>query len=226
MPFRDGQSHFSPDKAGKILVVGAVEVYDRTRRTPQKPLKIGAKYLDTRSGRIRLQAIPSNAAEHIHAFVRANIKPGTTLLSDGHRSYLDLDGYRHDVRVVGRMAGHVALPWIHRVFSLMKRWGLGTYHGLRRRHVDTYLNEYIFRYNRRFYRHVSFEKILGLATAAKPISRWEIVGRTNPRIDEPTKRLNPRRRPTAVGVRKDHGAKALPPAGKPGILFSESETTA
>jgi hypothetical protein len=42
----------------------------------------------------------------------------------------------------------------------MKRWGLGTYHGLRRKHIDTYLNEFVFRYNRRFYRHVSFETLL------------------------------------------------------------------
>jgi hypothetical protein len=39
------------------------------------------------------------------------------------------------------------LPWIHRVFALMKRWGLGTYHGLRRKHIDTYLNEFVFRYD-------------------------------------------------------------------------------
>src|SRR5271163_4838582 len=44
----------------------------------------------------------------------------------------------------------------------MKRWGLGTYHGLRRKHIGTYLNEFVFRYNRRFYRHVSFETMLGL----------------------------------------------------------------
>ena len=46
------------------------------------------------------------------------------------------------------MAAHIVLPWIHRVFALMKRWELGMYHGLRRKHVDTYLNEYVFRYNR------------------------------------------------------------------------------
>lgn len=68
------------------------------------------------------------------------------------------------------MAGHVPLKWIHRVFSLLKRWGLGTYHGRRRRHVDTYLNEFVFRYNRRFYRHVSFETLLGLAACRGPTS--------------------------------------------------------
>jgi hypothetical protein len=56
-------------------------------------------------------------------------------------SFSTLSGYRHDPRVVGKMAGHVALPWIHRVFALMKRWGLGTDHGLHRKHVDSYLNE-------------------------------------------------------------------------------------
>jgi ISXO2-like transposase domain len=100
-----------------------------------KPRRKRAKYLDTRSGRIRLAAIPDNSAAAIEAFVRANVKPGTTLLTDGHRSYPGLTDYRHDPRTVGKMAGPVVLPWIHRVFSLMKRWGLGTYHGLRRKHM-------------------------------------------------------------------------------------------
>jgi transposase-like protein len=122
-----------------------------------KPRRKRANYLDTRSGRLRLAAIPDNSAASIEAFVRANVKAGTTLLTDGHRSYPGHTDYRHDPRTVGKMAGHLVLPWIHRVFALMKRWGLGTYHGLRRKHIDTYLNEFVFRYNRRFHRHVSFE---------------------------------------------------------------------
>ena len=101
------------------------------------------------------------------------------------------------------MAGHIVLPWIHRVFALMKRWGLGTYHGLRRKHIDTYLNEFVFRYNRRFYRHVSFETLLGLASHHHPTSYWDIVGRDNPRKGVPTVRRQPRRRRTATGMRAD-----------------------
>src|SRR6185369_3536108 len=78
----------------------------------------------------------------------------------------------------GKMAGHVALPWIHRVFSLMKRWGLGIYHGLRDKHLDTHLNEFAFRYNRRFYRHVSFETVLGIASRSEPASYWTIIAWT------------------------------------------------
>ena len=202
IPFRADNRFFDPAKSGKILIAGAVEVIDRGTNQA-KPRRKRAKYLDTRSGRIRLAAIPDNSAASIEACVRANVKPGTTLLTDGHRSYPGLTDYRHDPRTVGKMAGHVVLPWIHRVFSLMKRWGLGTYHGLRRKHLDTYLNEFVFRYNRRFYRHVSFETMLGLASHHHPTSYWDIVGRDNPRKGVPTVRRQPRRRRTATGMQQD-----------------------
>jgi len=180
IPFRTDDGLFDPGRAGKIVIAGAVEVVDRTTNRA-KPRKLNAKYLDTRSGRVRLAVIGNNSAAALHAFVRTNVKPGTTLLTDGHSSYLGLSDYRHDPRTVGKMAGHVALPWIHRVFSLLKRWGLGTYHGLRRKHLDTYLNEFVFRYNRRFYRHVSFEIMLGLASHGAPANYWTIIDRENPR---------------------------------------------
>ena len=205
IPFRAGDSFFDPGNAGKILIVGAVEVVDRDTNEA-KPRRKGAKYLDTRSGRIRLAMIADNSAASIEAFVRANVKPGATLLTDGHASYPGLIDYRHDPRVVGKMAAHIVLPWIHRVFALMKRWELGTYHGLRRKHVDTYLNEYVFRYNRRFYRRVSFETILGLAAHREPASYWDVIGRANPRKGNVSLRRTPRRRKTATGMRQDGAA--------------------
>ena len=180
IPFREGDAFFEPGNAGKILVIGAVEVIDRASNQA-RPRRKHAKYLDTRSGRLRLAMIADNSAASIAAFVRANVKPGTTLLTDGHASYPGLSGYRHDPRIVGAMAGHVVLPGSHRAFSLLKRWALGTYHGLRRKHIDTYLNEFVFRYNRRFYRHVSFEALLGLATHQEPTGYWDIIKRDNPR---------------------------------------------
>ena len=212
IPFRQGDALFEPGNAGKILVIGAVEVIDRDTNQP-KPRRKHAKYLDTRSGRIRLAMIADNSAASIEAFVRANVKRGTTLLTDGHASYPGLTDYRHDPRVVGKMAGHVVLPWSHRAFSLMKRWSLGTYHGLRRKHVDTYLNEFVFRYNRRFHRHVSFEALLGLAAQHEPASYWDIVKRDNPRKGVRTMRRAPRRRKTATGMRQD-GAPPTPDAGR------------
>jgi hypothetical protein len=50
--------------------------------------------------------------------------------------------------------------------------------------VDSYLNEFVFRYNRRFYRHVSFDALLGIASGRRPVSYWDIAGRKNPRKGE------------------------------------------
>ena len=136
------------------------------------------------------------------------MKPGTTLLTDGHASYPGLTGYRHDPRVVGNMAANIVLPWIHRAFALLKRWGLGTYHGLRRKHIDTYINEFVFRYNRRFYRHVSFETLLGIATHHPPANYWDIIGHANPRKANVVIRRAPRRRKTANGMRTDGSTAA------------------
>jgi predicted RNA-binding Zn-ribbon protein involved in translation (DUF1610 family) len=207
IPFRAGDTFFDPGDAGKILIAGAVEVIDRDTGQA-KPRRKGAKYLDTLSGRIRLATIADNSAASIEGFVRANVKPGTTLLTDGHAAYPGLTDYRHDPRVVGKMAAHVVLPWIHRVFSLVKRWGLGTHHGLRRKHIDTYLNEFVFRYNRRFHRHASFETMLGLATHHEPASYWDLIGRANPRKGADALRRAPRRRKTATGMRQDGSAGA------------------
>lgn len=207
IPFREGDAFFEPGNAGKILVIGAVEVIDRGVNQA-RPRRKHAEYLDTRSGRIRLAMIANNSARSIEAFVKANVKRGTTLITDGHASYPGLTGYRHDPRIVGKMAGHIVLPWIHRAFSLMKRWSLGTYHGLRRKHVDTYLNEFVFRYNRRFHRHVSFEALLGLAAHYEPASYWDIVKRDNPRKRAETLRRAPRRSKTATRMRQD----GAPPA--------------
>jgi hypothetical protein len=203
VPFRTKDAFFNSALAKKMIVIGAVEVVDRTtEKTPRKRAK-DALYLDTRSARVRLVTIPDNSAASIHAFVRAHVAPGSRLITDGHRSYLGLTGYVHDPRVVTNIAGHIPLPWIHRVFSLMKRWGLGTYHGLRHRHIETYLNEFVFRYNRRFYRHVSFETILGIASHHSPTGYWDIVGRRNPRKGTLAQRKLPRRRKTAQGMRPD-----------------------
>lgn len=206
MPFRADDDPDTPLKTGKIIIIGAVEVIDRATGKAQRPKALGQKYLDTLSGRIRLSAIPSNHATHIHSFIKVNIAPGATLITDGHASYSGLPDYRHDPRVVGSMAAHIPLKWIHRVFALLKRWSLGTYHGLRRQHIDAYLNEFVFRYNRRFYRHVSFETVLALAVHRSPLSYWDITSQQNLRKDATPTRRKPRRRKTISGMRQD-GAK-------------------
>ena len=68
------------------------------------------------------------------------------------------------------MAAHIVLPWIHRVFSNLKTWALGVYHSLRRKHLQSYLDEFVFRFNRRRTRHAAFNSLLGIGMQAKPIT--------------------------------------------------------
>jgi hypothetical protein len=144
-----GRSH-----QGKILMVGAVEVEDG-----------GAG-----PGRIRLQQVPDYSAGSLHPFLKANLAPGATAKTDGWPGYAGAPDVTHDPHVVGRMAAHVVLPWTHRVFANLKRWALGVYHGLRRKHLQTYLDEFAFRFNRRRTRHAAFRSLLGIAAAHSPLS--------------------------------------------------------
>ena len=71
----------------------------------------------------------------------------------------------------------MVLPWVHRVFANLKTWALGVYHGLRRQHLQSYLDEFVFRFNRRRTRHAAFRSILGIGVAIKPAT-YKIVDRT------------------------------------------------
>ena len=66
------------------------------------------------------------------------------------------------------MAAHIVLPWIHVTFSNLKTWAKGVYHGLRRPHLQTYLDEFVFRFNRRHTHHAAFRSLLGIGAAIQP----------------------------------------------------------
>lgn len=73
------------------------------------------------------------------------------------------------------MAAHIVLPWIHRVFANLKACAVGVYHGLRRRHLQAYLDEFVFRFNRRYARHAAFRRPLGLGAKVEPITNNLLV---------------------------------------------------
>jgi hypothetical protein len=73
------------------------------------------------------------------------------------------------------MAAHIVLPWTHRVFSNLKAWALGVYHGLRRQHLQSDLDEFVFRFNRRRHRQASFRSLLGSAASHAPLTYKMLV---------------------------------------------------
>lgn len=101
-------------------------------------------------GRVRLRHIPDFNRQTLHGFIADSIEPGSTVRTDGLNAYRDLEGYVHDRQVQRKAEGEHLLPRVHRVVSLLKRWLLGTHQGaVGQEHLDDYLNEFTFRFNRR-----------------------------------------------------------------------------
>ena len=105
-------------------------------------------------GRIRLQRVPDASGKSLVSFVRKTVAPGAVVITDGWTAYPGLaqHGYTHRPRVVsgsGQTASTL-LPRVHRVAALLKRWLLGIHQGaVSREHLDAYLDEFTFRFNRR-----------------------------------------------------------------------------
>jgi hypothetical protein len=105
-----------------------------------------------RIGRIRLRRITDGSAMAINVAVPICVEPGSTVRTDAWTGYVDLGslGYTRVIARKGGSIGEDALPLVNRVASLLKRWLLGTHQGaVRLSHLDYYLDEFTFRFNRR-----------------------------------------------------------------------------
>ncbi len=144
----------------KELVIGALEV--RTRSADNKKKRRSSLY----AGRLRLRHIADRGAKTLTGFVSDNVKKGAVVRTDGFDSYNSLtqQEYMHDPLVLKgdpeRMDAH--LPMIHITFSNLKTWLQGTHHSVGKQHLQAYLDEFVFRYNRRFYPMTGFASILGI----------------------------------------------------------------
>lgn len=146
----------------KILVASAVEVRQRKPGTKLDKRK-GGRY----AGRVRLAVVPDRSTKSLCSFVEGSVVPSTMIVTDDWTSYADLTkrGYKH-LAVAQRGDPRVAeeyLPIIHLVFANLKTWLMGTHHGVSHQHLQAYLNEFTFRFNRRFYPFNSFRSLLGIA---------------------------------------------------------------
>jgi len=174
--------------AGRIEVdetyVGGDEEDVRGRQTQKKAIvAIAVEVLEPRGfGRVRLRQIPDVSAESLVPFVCAVVEPGSTVETDGWLSYnpLTKHGYEH-VRTIISGSGnpaHVLMPAVHRVASLLKRWLLGTHQGaVSAKHLDYYLDEFTFRFNRRTSRArgLLFYRLVEQAVRADPAPYERIV---------------------------------------------------
>lgn len=175
------------------MYVGGLEEGVRGRQTETKALVAVACEQDGPGiGRIRLRRIADASGACLHAFVEEAIEPGSVLHTDGWEGYggVETKGYRHKVTVLrGRQASAAQLmPRVHRVASLLKRWLLGTHQGaVSLEHLDYYLDEFTFRFNRRRSRSRGklFYRLLQQAVAIAPAPYKEIVAGARSEPDRP-----------------------------------------
>jgi transposase-like protein len=147
-------------------------------------------------GRCRMAVIDDGSAASLRPFVTAHVEPGATLVTDAWRGYSGIGelGYTHEPRSqrAARARGEDAallLPGVHRVASLAKRWLLGTHQGaVDQAHLDSYQNEFVFRFNRRNSRSrgLVFYRVLELTVGHHPVRYRDIVAGERPRKVPPT----------------------------------------
>jgi transposase-like protein len=158
--------------AGKTLVAGAVEAGETQ---------------GCRLGRLRLAVVPDASAASLEGFLGAAVATPAAVATDGWSGYAGLPakGYDHEPVNLGASGSGAALrlPGIHLVFGLTKRWLLGTHHGaVSSKHLPAYLDEYVFRFNRRTAKRIShgFARLVEQAVRTKPATYRAIVAAAGP----------------------------------------------
>ena len=176
---------------------GAVEV-DDTWIGGQQPGLRGSRQLKGRraalvlvavekrghgSGRVRLAVIPDVKAATLTAFLTQNVAPGSTVYTDGLKSFTGLGavGLRHiprtqPLRTALRQGATSAVPLADRAIGNLQQWLIGTYHGVSRAQLQVYLDEFAFRHNRRRTPMAAFQTLLGLGTTRAPTPLRRIRG--------------------------------------------------
>ncbi|MBA7549428.1 IS1595 family transposase ISBsi1 [subsurface metagenome] len=148
---------------GKSLIAVAVEVKGR------------------KTGRVRLAKIPDASSNSLNVFIESNIKKSSTIITDEWPSYNELEsmGYVHKTqKATAKEEDEEVLPNVHRIASLLKRWLLGTHQSyVNKNKLEYYLDEYVFRYNRRTStsRGLLFLRLIEQAVKTPPVSYKEII---------------------------------------------------
>lgn len=167
----------------ETLVGGAERGGKRGRGTAKMVVVIAVEVLDPKGfGRLRMRHIADASGEHLVPFVKDVVAAGSVVHTDGWSGYNDLQkrGFTHRRTVLSSSSdpAHVSMPGVHRVASLLKRWILGTHQGaVTAEHLQGYLEEFTFRFNRRtsLSRGLVFRRLLEQAVVTAPITEAAVT---------------------------------------------------
>lgn len=156
-PAKGKRGRGATQAAHKSLVIGAVEVIsykDKSGNVKEK------------AQRLRLKKVTTADAGTIKLFLNNNIEFGSQIKTDGWRGYTEttLKEYNHTINPIRQLPAHQVAPHIHRVFSNLKTWLSGTHHGVDPKYLQDYLDEFVFRFNRRQTPMAAFQTLLGIAS--------------------------------------------------------------
>ncbi len=180
-------------RPGRDLLTGRVEVDECYLGGPEEDLPgrlnldktmvvVAAQEDGPGIGRIRMRQIPDASAASLMPFVLDSVAPESVVHTDGWLGYSPMKskGFVHQVTFLKgkKEAASELLPRVHLVISLLKRWLLGTHQGaVSHKHLDYYLDEFTFRFNRRRSksRGKLFFRLAQQAVAVDPVTRHQIV---------------------------------------------------
>jgi transposase-like protein len=174
---------------------GEVEVDDTWVGGPQAGLRgsrqlkgrkaalilVAVEKRDRGSGRARMSVIPDFKSSTLIAFLKQNVESGSIVYTDGLKSFAGLHeaGYKHvprsqPLRINLRKGAKSVVPLADRAIGNLQQWLIGTYHGVSRGQLQVYLDEFVFRHNRRRLPMAAFQTLLGLGTSRKPVHYKQI----------------------------------------------------
>lgn len=167
----------------EALVGGVEQSGKRGRGTSKCVVVIAVEVRQPKGfGRVRMRYVPNASGASLLPFVCDAVVPGATILTDGWGGYNDLPehGYLRKKTVLSSSGNpaHVSMPGVHRVSSLLKRWILGTHQGsVVPAHLQSYLEEFAFRFNRRTSRSrgLVFRRLLEQAAITGPVTEADIT---------------------------------------------------
>jgi transposase-like protein len=135
------------------------------------------------TGRVRMEVISDFRATTLLAFLKKHVSPGATIYTDGLKSYTDLKaaGYEHVPRIQPsrsalRKGTKSVVPLADRAIGNLQQWLIGTYHGVSKDQLQVYLDEFVFRHNRRRTPMAAFQTLLGLGAVKAPAEYKDIRG--------------------------------------------------
>ena len=163
-------------------MIGGVETGSKRGRGTSKEIVVLAVEIKQPKGfgRIRMRHVPNASAKSLRTFVRETIVANSILCTDGWKGYNGLSSeyvHRQTILSASDDPAHVAMPGVHQVASLLKRWLLGTHQGaFSKEHLQSYLEEFTFRFNRRtsHSRGQLFHRLLEQAVSTPPVTQEDI----------------------------------------------------